>query len=214
VNVAGRGPAAVVEQTGSRRGAARAKEKDVAVPEFFQTIEQSALSVWVRESTSVFAFWFILAFHALGLGLVVGISGVIALRLLGAVRALPIAPLKQLYPAIWVGFWIQVVSGLLILIGYPTKNLTNVIFYPKLLLVAAGMYVMARLRTRVLGDASLSDAEMMVRGKGLALASLVCWVGAVTLGRFLGYTYTHATYPVEQSAMVETTLVMLRAWLP
>ena len=40
----------------------------------FVWIEQSALSVWVRESPSLLAFPFILFLHTLGLALLAGIS--------------------------------------------------------------------------------------------------------------------------------------------
>jgi hypothetical protein len=54
----------------------------MAVPEFFLTIEESALSLWVRDNP----FWAILTIHAIGMALLVGASMVIALRLLGVAR--------------------------------------------------------------------------------------------------------------------------------
>ena len=50
---------------------------------FFLWLEATAPSVWVRESTSVFAFPAILSAHAIGMGLAVGVNAVLALRLLG-----------------------------------------------------------------------------------------------------------------------------------
>src|SRR2546422_5688028 len=108
----------------------------------FQTIEESGVSSWIRDSPSVFAFWFILSWHAIGMGLLVGASAVIDLRILGVASDLPLSPLKGLYRIIWTGFWIQVVSGTLLLIAYPTKALTNLDFYLKLTLVALAVAVM------------------------------------------------------------------------
>ena len=163
-------------------------------PLFLRALEDTALSTWLRESTSVFGFWFVLSFHAIGMGLLVGASIVIALRLLGAVQDLSLAPLKRLYPFIWVGFWVQLVSGVLLLIAYPTKSLTNVTFYVKLVLIGVGMGVMVRLK-HLFDDSSLSEAAMVVNGKTLAMLSLVVWFGALTAGRFLAYTATYLTYP-------------------
>jgi hypothetical protein len=159
----------------------------------FRDIEQTGLSVWIRESDSFLAYWLILSFHAIGMGLLVGASAVIDLRILGVAPDLPLSPLKKLYRFIWVGFWIQVASGILLLIAYPTKSLTNPDFYLKLTLIALALMVMQRLRTRVFNDASLGEAAMMAKGRAFAIWSLVFWVGAVTAGRLLAYTYTTLT---------------------
>ena len=161
------------------------------IPHFFLTIEESGLSNWVRDNP----FWAILSIHALGMALLVGASLVIALRLLGCAPDLPIAPLKRLYGFIWVGFWIQVVTGVLLLIGYPTKSFTNPDFYVKLVLIAFGMVVMQMLHRRVFSDPRMSEADMMVKGKALAILSLVFWAGVVTSARLLAYTYTNISYP-------------------
>jgi hypothetical protein len=167
----------------------------LAVPVFFQTIEQSGLSLWLRESESVFGFWFILSFHAIGMVLLVGASAVIDLRILGVAPDLPLAPLKGLYRFIWVGFWIQVVSGVFLLIAYPTKALTNADFYIKLTLIGLALATMQKLKNRVWSDSSLTEAAMMAKGKTFATWSLILWVGAITAGRMLAYTYTYLTYP-------------------
>jgi hypothetical protein len=166
-----------------------------AVPQFFQTIEANFLSSWIRDSPSFFGFWFILSVHAIGMALLVGASTIINLRILGVARDLPLAPLQKLYRIIWAGFWLQVISGGLLLLAYPTKSLTNPNFYIKIVLIVLGMIVAQRIRNRVFGDSSLSESAMMTNGRGLAVASFILWVGTVTVGRLLAYTYTHITYP-------------------
>ena len=159
----------------------------------FKAIEETGLSIWIRESDSVFSFWFILSVHAIGMGLLVGASVLIGLRILGLAPDLPLAPLERFYRFIWVGFWIQVVSGILLLIGYPTKSLTNPLFYVKLTLIGLAMASMQMLRNRVFADSSLSEAAMVAKGRVFAVSSLIFWVGAVTAGRLLAYTYTVLT---------------------
>jgi len=161
------------------------------IPHFFQTIEESGISNWVRDNP----FWAILTIHALGMAMLVGASTVIDLRLLGIAPNLPIAPLRRLYGVIWAGFWIQVVSGLLLLIGYPTKSFTNFDFYIKLILIAFGMVAMVMLKKRVFSDPNMSEPDMMAKGRSLAIWSLVFWLGAVTSARMLAYTYTYISYP-------------------
>ena len=156
-------------------------------------IEQTSLSLWIRESDSFYSFWLILSFHAIGMGLLVGASVLIDLRILGLAPDLPLAPLKKLYRFIWVGFWIQVVSGILLLIAYPTKSLTNPDFYLKLTMVALGVAFMQMLKNRVFRDSSLSETVLMAKGRVFAIWSLIFWAGAVTAGRLLAYTYTTLT---------------------
>jgi hypothetical protein len=170
------------------------QEVSLAVPLIFKTIEESGLSTWIRDSPSIFAYWFILSFHAIGMGLLVGASVVIDLRILGVARDLPLTPLKQLYKVIWIGFWIQVASGTLLLIAYPTKALTNPDFYIKLTLIGLAVAVMRMIHRRVFSESDLSDSAMVMKGKALATWSLILWASAVTAGRLLAYTYNFLKY--------------------
>ena len=44
--------------------------------------------------------------------------------------------MQRFLPVMWFGFWLNAISGVLLLIGYPTKALTNPVFYLKLLFIA------------------------------------------------------------------------------
>ena len=167
----------------------------VQPPLLLQTIEESGLSTWLRESESPFAFYFVLLFHTFGLALLVGANAVIDLRLLGIERDIPLAPLKRLFGIMWLGFAINAVSGVLLLIAYPTKALTNPVFYTKLMLIGLAVWVMTKLESRVFNDSTLDEAAMMGRGRRLAKWSLVLWVGVITAGRLLAYTYKYLTFP-------------------
>jgi hypothetical protein len=167
----------------------------LAPPLFLQTIEDTGFSTWLRESESPFAFYFILLFHTFGLALLVGANMVVDLRLLGVARAVPIAPLKRLFPIMWIGFATNAVTGIFLVIAYPTKSLTNPDFYAKLAIIGFAVWVMQSLRSQVFGDSNLSEADMMARGAGLAKWSLFLWFGAITAGRLLAYTYKYLTFP-------------------
>ena len=151
-------------------------------------IEATSLSVWVRESTSVVAFPAILSAHAIGMGLVAGFNAILALRLLGAARSIPVVELKRFVPIMWAGFWMNALSGILLLIGYPTKALTNPLFYLKLTLIALGMTLFLALRRRLFVNALVPASAATLRR--IAYAVLFAWAGAITSGRLLAYTYT------------------------
>jgi hypothetical protein len=77
-------------------------------------IEQSAFSTWVRESPSVWAYPTILFLHTVGLGLLVGASMVIDLRMLGFSPAMPLEPMKKFFPVMWLGLWVNALSGVVL----------------------------------------------------------------------------------------------------
>jgi hypothetical protein len=165
----------------------------IAVPEFFNTIEQSSLSTWIRESPSIFAFYFILLCHTIGLSLVVGANVIVDLRVLGVASSIPVKPMKQLFAIMWTGLTVNVITGILLLIGYPTKALTNPVFYFKLTFIALAVVFMRRLNL-VFDDTSLDDAALIVRSKSAAVLSLAFWVCAISAGRLLSETYVYLNY--------------------
>lgn len=158
--------------------------------EFFLWIETSAFSEWVRESVSVFAFPSILAAHTVGMGFVAGVNALLDLRILGVAPQVPLVEIKRFFPVMWFGFWLNAVSGVVLLIGYPTKALTNPLFYVKLAFIAIAMVLVQSIRKRVFPEAPVEGPAYPTR---LAIASLVCWSGAIGAGRFLAYTYTKLT---------------------
>ena len=61
-----------------------------------------------------------------------GLAAVLDLRILGVARGVPLVEFGRFRPVLWGGFWVNAVSGVLLLVGYPTKALTNPVFYLKL----------------------------------------------------------------------------------
>ncbi len=155
---------------------------------FLLWLELSAFSTWMRESPSLFAFPIILAVHTIGLGLIAGINAALDLRMLGAAPHVPLAEFRRFLPIMWVGLWLNVASGIALLIAYPTKALTNPVFYLKLALIAVALVILRIVRRDALAD-NAPQAVASGRLKRLAAASLVCWIGAITAGRLLAYTY-------------------------
>jgi hypothetical protein len=160
---------------------------------FLAWVESTTLSRWVVESPSIFAFPGILVLHAIGMGFAVGISAALNLRILGVASRVPLAEMRRFLPILWAGFWLNAVSGIVLLIGYPTKALTNPVFYLKLALIAAAMALLVRMSRHVFAAGPHPETELTPAIRRLALASLVCWAGAITAGRLLAYTYTRLT---------------------
>ena len=168
----------------------------MAVPLFLNTLEQSGLSTWLRESPSVFGFYFILVFHTIGLALVVGPNTAIDLRLLGVAPAIPLPPLRSWFKLMWLGLAINVTSGIFLVLAYPSKAFTNPDFYIKLTLIGFAVWTLRKIKRQVFDDSSLSEAAILARGKMLAVWSLVLWAGVITAGRLLAYTCSYLVYGV------------------
>jgi hypothetical protein len=154
------------------------------VTDFTAWLETTALSVWIRESPSLLAFPFILIVHAWGMGFLAGSNAAVDLRILGFAPKVPLKAMTKFYPVMWFGFVINAISGVLLLIGYPTKALTNPVFYIKLVCIAIGMVLMIWLRRNVVR----AEGMPLARGKTVAAISLLVWAGAIVAGRLLAYT--------------------------
>ena len=156
----------------------------------FSWIESTALSTWLRESPSMLAFPAILAVHAIGMAFLVGACGAMDLRILGFAPRIPLSSTDALLPVIRLGFWLNTISGVLLLIGFPTKHLTNPVFFLKLSFIAAALLDTLLILKQVVRKPPREGASVSMRGKLLACGSLVFWAGSVVSGRLLYYTFT------------------------
>ncbi len=161
---------------------------------FLVWLEATWLSVLIREAPSVWGFPFILFLHTLGLGIAAGVAVALNLWVLGWAERYPAAPLRHALPIVWLGFTIALVSGVLLLIAYPTKALTDPIFYLKLALIAAALGQVQWLRRRLF-EAPDADRPrpMGAAARRFAGLALVLWAGAILTGRLLAYTYNYLT---------------------
>ena len=169
----------------------------IDIDPFLAWVESTALSQWVTGSPSMFAFPGILVLHAIGMGFAVGVNAALDLCILGVAPRVPLGEMRRFIPVLWAGFWLNAVSGVLLLIGYPTKALTNPVFYLKLTLIAVAMVLLVRITRTAFGSSGAAEGSLDVQGppslRPLAIVSLFCWAGAITAGRLLAYTYTRLT---------------------
>ena len=155
--------------------------------DILRTIEQSNFSQWVVGSSSVFAFPSILLLHTIGMGVVVGISAGIDLRILGLAPALPLAPMEKFLPLLWAGFWVNTVTGVMLLAADATTKMANPDFYVKMVFIALALITLRMQKTRVFRDPLIDKAPLSANAKVLAVTSMILWLGAITSGRLLAY---------------------------
>ena len=156
--------------------------------EFLSTLESSGLATWLRESNSIWGYPTILTLHTVGLALLVGANTVLDLRLLGFATRLPLEELSRAFRVMWIGFWLNAVSGAMLFVADATTRGTSRLFIGKLFLVGFGVLVIIAIRRQVFGAAP-ARPSIGLTAKLLAATSLLVWVAAITAGRLMAYVY-------------------------
>ena len=121
------------------------------------------------------------------MGLVVGINAMFDLRILGFAPSVRLRALERFLPVMWVGFWINAVTGAILLAVNLTKLTRNPDFYVKLAFIALAVINVQLLKRQVFTDGEASASQPSAKARTLAVTSLIFWLGAITSGRLLAY---------------------------
>ena len=148
-------------------------------------LEGSTFSTWLRESSTVWAYPAVLTLHTVGLAVLVGTSWALDLRVLGFAEGIPLAALKKAFPAMWIGFWVNAVSGAMLFAADATTKGTTTLFMSKLGLIVVGVLTIVFIRRTVYGRGEL--AHVGPAAKALAVTSLLVWIAAIATGRWMAY---------------------------
>jgi hypothetical protein len=156
--------------------------------EFLMWLEGLSFSRWIASSTSIWAYPSVLTLHTIGMGLLVGTIVVVDLRILGIAPVIPLAPMESCLPVVWVGFWLNALSGTTLFIAGATRHAVNPFFYIKMTCIALGVVNIQLLRRRVFRNSTSMETEPVpMKDKILAGMSLALWAGAITAGRLMAY---------------------------
>ena len=155
--------------------------------DFLNSIQQSGFCQWVRESDSIFSYSGILLLHTVGMGFVVGINACIDLRVLGFAPAVRLTGMEKFFPILWFGFWLNAITGTVLLAIDVVDKLENVDFYVKMVFIALAVINLRMLRTDVFRDPMIDKIPPSSKARILAVTSLIFWLGAITSGRLLAY---------------------------
>jgi hypothetical protein len=126
--------------------------------------------------------------HILMIGLVFISSLMIALRVLGRMRAdEPFADVwRRFAPWMWGGLVVMAVTGLLLVIGEPVRELTTLSFWMKMTLLVIGITGTVFLGRSIRHTAGAST-ELSAAAKTGAIALVVLWLAVIFLGRAIAY---------------------------
>ncbi len=185
--------------------------------EFLSWLEQTAFCSWIRDSGSIWAYPLVLTLHTTGMGVLVGFNWAIDLRLLNVAKQIPVPSMEKLFRIMWFGFWLNLVTGLILLAADATTKLTSWVFGVKMLFIISAMIVLVKLQNLVkiwpnpqFHPVSIesTSAPLDARGtaaavleapvaeqsettpanaKVLAALSLLFWTLSITAGRLMAY---------------------------
>ena len=123
----------------------------------------------------------------IGMGFVVGLNACMDLRILGFAPKLRLTAMEKFFPVLWFGFWLNAISGTILLGVDARAKLTNVDFYVKMVFIALAVINLRMLKTQVFRTPGIDKGPLSSRAKLLAVTSLIFWLGAITAGRLLAY---------------------------
>jgi uncharacterized protein DUF6644 len=159
--------------------------------EFCHWLAATEASIALHESIWVYPI--VESMHVLTLGLFLGLTVMLDLRLLGAIMpAIPVSQLiRRFMPWMIAGFVVVMASGALLFYADPVKTYSNIFFRLKLLFVlAAGLnaavfHIMA---SRTLPQWDL-DSKPPIRARLAGGLSLALWAVIVICGRLMAYDW-------------------------
>ena len=153
---------------------------------------------------SLFMYPLVESVHVLTLCLFVGMSVLLDFRLLGlALRGVPLTDVtKRLMPWMFVGFFVMVVTGILLFYAIPVRSYQSVWFRVKVIfLILAGLnawtfHVGVYQRVHEWNNALKAPRRARLAGA----ASLVLWAGIIVFGRMIAYNWFDCD--MRQSAFI------------
>jgi len=128
--------------------------------------------------------------HFMGMSMLIGVVGLLDLRVLGFMKGMPLAPLNRLLPWGIAGFVVNLITGFIFFAGDPFQYIHNNVFWMKLLFIVvagvnAGTFYLSGLSRRVSSIGGGGDAP--TGAKFIAAVSLFLWIGVMYWGRMLPF---------------------------
>ena len=153
-------------------------------------LESSIIHGWINSHN-----WLVLILeiiHFFGLSLLLGALLIIDLRILGRFKFIPISSVHSLLPIVFIGFGINLLSGMLFVYYEPGRYLINIGFQIKMVLVVlAGLNALLYFwKLQPLLENWSEDAVTPFFAKIVGASSLLLWYGVLACGRFIPYVGT------------------------
>src|SRR5262245_8557895 len=138
---------------------------------FLTWLESLSLSVWVHESPSIWAQPTVMTLHTMGMGVLVGASWVLDLRLLGISRSVPLSAFRWVFRVVAISLIVNLVTGVLLFMARATLWGAAFPFLIKILLVVASTATLVPIRKYVL-ESDPEQRDVSDKARMLAIVSI------------------------------------------
>src|SRR5262245_22002668 len=120
------------------------------------------------------------------MAILVGASFVVHLRVLKVADGIPVQRLRQLYRFIWIGFFINLATGLVLFVTQAADRVVDPVFYVKIGSIAIALWFGVLVKRRAIDP---RDAPQVAtrQDRSLAAAPLGLWIIAIVAGRLMAY---------------------------
>lgn len=152
---------------------------------FLEWLQGTPLAIFVAET--LWAYPLMETLHTIGMAMLVGALGLINLRVLGYKPELPVLGTRDLLPLAWLGFTINLISGLALFTSDAVYFFSSWTFRFKLLLIVLGGLNAALLSQSIFRDGAGADVLERPSVKWIARSSLLFWIMAILAGRLVAY---------------------------
>ena len=157
------------------------------IARFAEAVGSSDFGQWA--SGSALAYPWANVIHLLGLVMLVGAIGIVDLRLMGAFRAIPVAPLyRSLIPVAVAGLILMVPSGATMFAADATGMAGSAVFRWKIALVAVAIANAVAFHLLWRRRIDQWDAAPPIAGRVMAAGSITLWLTIGTFGRMIAHS--------------------------
>ena len=159
---------------------------------FLSWLEELPISDWV--ATSDYGYAIMLSIHSIGMAAVVGIAFMLDFRVLGVATRIPVTVFRKFMPYAWLGFALNLISGLLLFASTATRLLSNWAFILKMIAIVIGGVMTFQLWRELQPHDNVEAQAFAIskKAKLIAWSSLVLWFLAIVFGRLIAYVMDHA----------------------
>ena len=153
---------------------------------FFRSLQGSAFTDWFLGSASIWTYPTVLTLHTMGMAILVGASFVVHLRVLQVAGRIPLRQLQPLYRFIWIGFIINLLTGIVLFVTQAADRIVDPVFYVKIGSIVVALWFGTLVRRRAI-DPGNAPQRATLQIRSLAAASLGLWIVAIVAGRLMAY---------------------------
>ena len=147
--------------------------------DFLLWVEESWMGIFIRES--LWGYPIVLSSHGVGMAIVVGCVIAANMRVLGFAKGLSVRAFDGVFIVGWLGFLVNLISGLILLAGNASVYFFQGSFQLKIAFILVGGILMKIMMNGIRDNRDLAVTRI------ISVLCLASWLGALITGRLMAY---------------------------